>query len=212
MESPKMFFRSLLTRCVVWNQKLHIYVGLYLLVFVGFFAFSGLLLNHPKWEFTQFWPNRRESTAEFPVKKPLAPGDLAKARDLMGQLDLSGEINQIIAKANSFEFRLSKPGVLVTVTVNPTGDRATVKQIKVNVWGVLNSLHHLTGAPGDGLPACSRPATWIWSLFMDAASIGLLMLAVGGLWMWYQRPVSRAPGLIALILGVLCCGFFLFCL
>ena len=207
-----MFFRSLLSRCVVWNQKLHIYIGLYLLVFVGFFAFSGLLLNHPKWEFTQFWPNRRESTAEFPVKKSDAPSDLAKAQDLMGQLDLSGELNQIIAKADSFEFHLNKPGEFVTVTVNPTGDRATVKQIKLNVWGVMNSLHHLTGVQGDGMPTHCRPATWIWSLFMDATSIGLLALAFGGLWMWYQRPVSRALGLITLLLGVLCCGLFLFCL
>ena len=80
MESPTMFFRSLLNRCVVWNQKLHIFVGLYLLLFVVFYAFSGLLLNHPKWEFSQFWPNRRESTAEFPVKKPDAPSNLAKAQ------------------------------------------------------------------------------------------------------------------------------------
>lgn len=207
-----MFFRSLLVRCVVWNQKLHIYAGLYLLVFVGFFAFSGLLLNHSKWEFAQFWPNRRESTAEFPVKKPDFTSDLAKAHDLMGQLGLSGEINQIMAKVDSFEIHLNKPGEIDTVTVNPAGDRATVKQIKLNVWGVLNSLHHLTGVEGDGQPTHCRPATWIWSLFVDATSIGLLALAFGGLWMWYQRPVSRILGLIALLLGVLCCGFFLLCL
>jgi hypothetical protein len=207
-----MFFRSLLARCVVWNQKLHIYAGLYLLVFVGFFAFSGLVLNHPKWEFTQFWPSRRESTAEFPVKSPDGPNNLAKARDLVEQLGLSGEINQITAKADTLEFRLNKPGEFDTVTLNPAGDRATVKQIKLNVWGVLNSLHHLTGAAGDGQPPPSRPATWIWSLFLDATSIGLIALAFGGLWIWYQRPVSRVLGLITLLLGVLCCGSFLFCL
>jgi hypothetical protein len=207
-----MSFRSLLGRCATWNHKLHIYIGLYLLSFVGFYAISGLVLNHPKWEFTQFWPNRRESTAEFPVTKPVAPNDLAKAQDLMGQLDLSGDINQVIAKADSFEFRVSKPGAMVTVTLSATGDRATVKQVKLNVWGVLNSLHHLTGVQRDGLPTRCRPATWSWSLLMDATSIGLLLLVVGGLWMWYQRPVSRALGLIALVMGVLCCGFFLFCL
>jgi hypothetical protein len=207
-----MSLRSLLGRCAAWNHKLHIYIGLYLLSFVGFYTFSGLLLNHPKWEFTQFWASRRESTAEFPVATPVAADNLAKAQDLMGQLDLSGEINQVIAKANSFEFRLSKPGTMVTVTLSATGDRATVKQIKLNVWGVLNSLHHLTGVQGDGLPPHCRPATWFWSLLMDATSIGLLLLVVGGLWMLYQRPVSHAPALIVLFLGMLCCGFFLFCL
>ena len=124
----------------------------------------------------------------------------------------AGQINQIGTKADSLEFHVNKPGEFDTVTVNPAGDRATVKQVKLNVWGVLNSLHHLTEVQGDGQPAISRPATWIWSLFVDATSIGLLALAFGGLWMWYQRPVSRTLGLITLLLGVLCCGSFLFCL
>ena len=36
-----------------WNQKLHIYLGLYFLVFLWLFAVSGLLLNHG-WQFAEF--------------------------------------------------------------------------------------------------------------------------------------------------------------
>ena len=206
-----MFFRSLLKRCVAWNQKLHIYIGLYLLVFVGFYAFSGLLLNHPKWELTQFWPHRQESTAELPVKMPVADSDLAKAQDLMRQLDVSGEINQISANAHSFEFRLSKPGLFTTVTVDPRANKATVKRTKLNVWGVLSALHHLTGVQGDGLSA--QPAGYADLEPVDGRH-QRQRLGVGLRWAMdlVSTPGCARPGLIALALGTLCYGFFLFCL
>ena len=139
------------------------------------------------------------------------PERSGQAQELMGQLALSGEINQIITKADSFEFHLNKPGEFDTVTVNPAGDRATVKQVKLNVWGVLNSLHHLTGAPATasrhpagpphGFGACSwtPPALACWRWLSAGYGCGI-------------NVRLRAPGLITLLLGVLCCGFFLSCL
>ena len=32
---------------LVWNRRVHFYLGLYLLFFTWLFAFTGLLLNHP---------------------------------------------------------------------------------------------------------------------------------------------------------------------
>ena len=37
--------------CERWNRKLHFYTGLFLIVFLWLFAFTGLLLNHPTWMF-----------------------------------------------------------------------------------------------------------------------------------------------------------------
>lgn len=195
----------------LWNQRLHVYVGLYLLVFVWVFAVSGLVLNHPKWSFAEFWSSRQESSAEYPVQIPVASTDLAKARDLMGQLHLSGEINQIIAKPDRFEFRLATPGQNTTVTVNLGSGRALVQQTKINGWGVLSALHHLTGVHKDN-PALTRnsPATWAWSVAVDAVSFGLLLLVLGGMYSWGRRRESRLLGLVALLLGMLCCGLFLF--
>src|SRR5262245_27884711 len=77
-----------------WNRKLHFYAGLFLLFFVWLFAFSGLVLNHPSWRFTEFWTNRAQSKYErdLVVPGPEAKGDLAQARAIMGQLGIVGEI------------------------------------------------------------------------------------------------------------------------
>ena len=56
--------RSVVDAFLVWNRRVHFYLGLYLLFFTWLFAFTGLLLNHPRWEFAQFWPSRIQSTAE----------------------------------------------------------------------------------------------------------------------------------------------------
>src|SRR5262245_57781806 len=51
----------------IWNRKLHYYAGLYLLLFLWLFAFTGLLLNH-SWQFAEFWPQRKQSTVERVVQ------------------------------------------------------------------------------------------------------------------------------------------------
>jgi hypothetical protein len=46
--------RSSVSTFLVWNRRLHYYLGLYLLFFCWLFAFTGLVLNHPRWAFAQF--------------------------------------------------------------------------------------------------------------------------------------------------------------
>ena len=48
MPSSASGARRLLT-FETWNKKLHYYLGLYFLLFLWLFSFTGLLLNHPRW-------------------------------------------------------------------------------------------------------------------------------------------------------------------
>ncbi len=208
-----MFSPKVMRWIDLWNQRLHSYIGLFLLLFVWLFAVSGLVLNHPKWQFTSFWPQRQESTTQAPVRIPTALPDLAKAQDIMAQLGLSGEIDQLTSKPDHFDFRFGKPGQITTVAVDLASGQASIKHTKVNAWGILNALHHLTGIHADN-PALTRNrmATSLWSLAVDVVGVGLLLLVFGGTWVWLRRRESRLPGLIALLLGLLCCGFFVFAL
>ena len=45
---------------IKWSRKIHIYIGLCLLLFIMLFGFSGLLLNH-HWEFASFWETERRA-------------------------------------------------------------------------------------------------------------------------------------------------------
>lgn len=60
---------------LVWNRRIHYFIGLYLLFFCWLFVFTGLLLNHPRWRFAEFWPNRVQNTIEMPVDAPAGATD-----------------------------------------------------------------------------------------------------------------------------------------
>ena len=66
-----------------WNKKIHIYLGLYMLLFLWLFAISGLFINHHNWFQAKY---------EKPIQLPQGADDQAKAEDLRAQLGLSGEI------------------------------------------------------------------------------------------------------------------------
>src|SRR5215471_1305593 len=85
----------------VWNRKLHFYIGLFLLFFLWLFAFTGLLINHPSWQFAEFWPNRKQADEVREIKPPPAAGDLEQAQDIMRQLGIRGEIEWTVTRADS---------------------------------------------------------------------------------------------------------------
>jgi hypothetical protein len=196
-----------------WNRKFHIYIGLYLLLFVWLFSISGLLLNHPKWQFAQFWPQRKQSSFERSIQPLTESGDLAKARRLMQQLDISGEIEQITRhpETEGFDVRVVKPGVIIDIKTHLNTQSATVAQIQTNGWGVLQMLHQFNGVR-IGEPTRKRDwlMTRIWTFSMDSLAVGILIMVFSSLYMWYPLKPKRRLGLIILGLGILSCGFFVF--
>jgi hypothetical protein len=180
----------------VWNRKGHYYLGLYFLFFVWLFALTGLLLNH-SWTFAEFWPNRRISKSEYVVDIPPTDHEVDRARALMARLGIHGEIEWTTARADStaFEFRVNRPGQNISVTAHPDQSRAVVEQTEVNAWGALRVLHTFTGVrAGDERNDRDWLLTTLWVISMDAVSIGLAIMVLSGLYMWYGLPSKRNLG------------------
>jgi hypothetical protein len=194
------------------TRKLHNYLGLYFLLFVWLFAGSGLVLNHSKWSVAQFWKARHETAAERTIRAPVSGGDAAAAADLMRQLAIVGEVNEITRDSTGrFDFQVVRPGRVWRVEARLDSARARVTTIELNAWGVLDAMHKFTGVSMDD-PSRTRDwaVTRLWSLAMDALSLGLVILVASGLYLWYRFPEKRRAGLVALTLGVASCAFFLF--
>lgn len=196
-----------------WNRRLHFYLGLYFLLFIWLFSISGLLLNHSSWISAISWERRVESTFERVITAPPVGEDVAVARDLMAQLDIVGEINSIDRQAEDGRLRMQvvRPGQVFNIDASPQGGVATVDQIDLNTWGVLDALHKFTGV---SITDPTRERDWvmtrIWSIAMDALAIGLIVLVLSGLYLWFRLPTKRTPGLLFLSLGTLTCAIFLF--
>jgi hypothetical protein len=195
----------------LWNRKLHFYIGLYLLLFLWLFAFTGLLLNHPQWSFADFWPTRLQSGFERSILPPGAASDLDQARDLMRQLNLHGEIDWTVVRTNPerLDFRVSRPGHIFEVKCDLAASRAAVQRIDLNGWGIARLLHTFTGVRAqDERNSRDWVLTTIWAYTMDAVALGMILMTLGSLYMWWQQQRKRRAGIAALMLGTLCCGFF----
>lgn len=155
-----------------WNRKLHIYLGLYLLLFIWLFSVSGLLLNHPNWFGHQ--PDRSPQEKSVTL---LADGtNMDKAQDVKKQLGLTGEVMLRKAqKKGTLNFGVIRPNVRVFVNVDLQTRIAKLNNVDLSVAATLGDLHTFTGVRGiwreqpsirDWLP------TRIWSFCMDALCMG----------------------------------------
>lgn len=195
-----------------WQQRIHLYLGLYFLVFLWLFAASGLLLNHA-WSFAEFWPQRQQSQREQRVTLSGSAADLPRAQDLMRQLNLAGEIEWTTTRPTPerFEFRVQRPGRTVDVRVDLGRQIATVQETRVNGWGVLRMLHTFTGTRANA-PTAERDwwLTHLWSFAMDALAAGLVLLVITSVGLAVARRDRWRGSAVALGLGLAACGFFVF--
>jgi hypothetical protein len=196
---------------LLWNRRSHYYLGLYLLFFCWLFVLTGLLLNHPRWQFAQFWPNRVQTTSEHQIViSPMTTGP-ERAREVMRQLSLAGEIQWPPTQAASgrFKFQVSRPGLIADVTIDLASGRAVVQRNDLNAWGVMNVLHTFTGMrAGDIANERDWILTSVWALSMDAVALGLIWMVISSYVMWYRLPAKRRGGIVALMLGFAACAAF----
>ena len=204
---------SFADRIAFWNRRIHFYLGLYFLSFLWLFLFTGLLLNHGTWNFAEFWTNRIQTDAVRRIQSPPAGGDLSQARDIMNQLGLRGEIEWTESRtgAGQLVFRVSRPGHIFEIRADAGQQTATVRTIRLNNWGVARILHTFTGVRmTDHRNQRDWLLTTVWAYSMDALALGLIVMALGGVYVWWTQPLKRRLGAWALGLGVLACGYFVF--
>jgi hypothetical protein len=196
---------------LVWNRRLHYYLGLYLLFFTWLFAFTGLLLNHPRWQFPQFWQTRIQSTTEHELEAVTVVADIDRAREVTRQLGIAGELQWPASQPPNgpFTFQVSRPGLIVDVKADFRAGRASLQRTQLNGWGVLHVLHTFTGAPAaDSRNRRDWMLTTVWALSMDAVAAGLIVMVLSSYIMWYRLRAKRLGGILALLVGFISCGAF----
>lgn len=191
-----------------WNTKLHIYVGLFFLLFLWLFAITGFLLNHPQW----FGAMPERTKQERTVEMPAGLDDDAKALALMEQLDLTGEYLQSPPKEGHFLFRVIRPSRRYFVDVDLETQLAVITTATPGIWGQMGDLHTNNGVRAmyrESEPRKDWVMTRIWVFAMDALCVGVIFIVISSLYMWAQLKKKRISGLIALALGASSCAYFI---
>lgn len=208
MKTPS-FFKNI----IYWNRKFHMYVGLFLLLFIWLFSFSGLLLNHSQWEFASFWKERKEKETIMPITIPAHLDSAALLQNFMEQLKISGEISNVKFTPDSVDFRVVVPGTNRDIHVDFKQRISVQKEMNFNLWGKIRTLHTFNGA--DKANPETQPnwlVTRIWRLAMDGIAIGLIFLCISSWIMWYKIRKNYIWGPVVLILGFAGAIYFIFLL
>ena len=201
---------SSVDRFDVWNRKVHYYLGLYLLFFLWLFSVTGLMLNHQQW--FRNVPERVETTYEEVIEVPSSSDPrLARARDLIRQLGLRGEIDWPETQpAGHLDFNLSRPNGSAQVRVDLQAKRAIIRQFYNRPRLTFQVFHTFSGSRFNQ-PASRRDwivtSLWVWA--MDALAAGLIVMVLGSYYMWYRLKRRRTLGVVVLAAGFASCGLFL---
>ncbi len=128
-----------------WSRKIHIHLGLFLLLFIWLFSLSGLLLNHRKWEISNFYEKRKESKIISHIQIPGSRDSVTVLRNIVSQLKLKGEITDVKNWPDSIRFRVSVPGHVSNIHVNYKTAVCTRTELKYDLAGKIQTLHTFNG-------------------------------------------------------------------
>ena len=184
------------------NRKIHVYTSLSFFVFIFLFASSGLMLNH-RWDIWEYWSKREETVRTIAVRVPSDGSDLAKARDILSQIGVDGEIHTLRhhVKTNTIEIRTTRPGMKTTIKVDMTSGQGEVKTVELNAWELLPAMHVMTGLHSNIPEKKNWVWTQVWSLMMDLTVLAILVLLGTGFYMWLKLRSERRVGLLCLEIG-----------
>ena len=196
-----------------WNRKVHYYLGLFFLFFLWLFSLTGLLLNHGQWALAQAANQRTETRYEHTIQPPAGDTDLARARDVMRQLGLTGEIDlPATAQAEGhLDFSVNRPSDASQVKVDLGAMRASVQHFENGGWATFRIFHTFSGSRFNA-PETHRD--WIltsaWAFAMDALCAGLIVMVLGSYYMWFRfKRKNLTLGILTLAAGYACCALFL---
>lgn len=210
---PALKSKPLLKALSSWNRKLHIHVGLFLLLFIWLFSFTGLLLNHSTWKFFSFWEEREETKTVTALVLPLQSDSTAILQQVMGQLKLSGEVKNVKLTPDSLDFQVAAPGRGYNLHVDFKKGTCTQTQIQFNWWGKLKTLHTFNGIDKNNPDVTPNwLITNVWRFSMDGIAIGLIFLCVSSWVMWYRIRQDYSWGTAVLALGFAGAIYFVFLL
>jgi len=193
------FYRRLLQ----WTRTLHIYVSIFALLVLLFFAFTGFMLNHPNWfgfAVAQDIPVRNEELPPELVGKDLKKDHLiAHLRAYHGA---RGIVQPFEVKSLEPDEEGNPPDTSLLVVFEAPGytaryeiDRDTGKMMvdteSFGLGGKLTDLHK-GKATGD-----------TWGVVIDCVSGLLLFVSLTGLLLWISLKKRLAIGAIAAVVSTI---------
>jgi hypothetical protein len=175
-----------------WLRNVHLVTGLFSVLFLLTYGLSSVQMAHRSWFSLQ--PRVTEDRIAVGTEVVNCPRALARA--LMESRGLRGGLNEVEETVDGYELRISRPGTEYEVSYSRATGQARIRMIRANFMGLLNALHHVAGfSRGDALEKT-------WAAFVGLVSVGLIVLALTGIYLWFKLYKERRVGVILLAVSL----------
>jgi len=189
------------------NRRLHLYLALALLPWFFIYGFSSIYFSHGRAIQDAFpsdqpnWTTRSEAT--LPIEIP-DEGDLRDiGKSALADLDLSGPF---YIGRRGFGFQIYRVTFLHHIRITYRSERQSlIVEDKRFRWDHFFTTLHARGGFQEGEILHNA-----WSTIVDIVCFSILLWAATGIITWWQLPLQRKWGVIALGSG--CITFTLFML
>ena len=189
-------------------RRTHLYLALFLAPWILMYASSTFVMNHR----VLFHGPPPNPPPAFEVERELVyPGEMPEgatpqqvALQLLATLDLDGA--HTVA-------RPSTPGKVTINRLHPVSPRritytaadrrVVVEKMSFSGARFLEQMHRRRGFQHDYV------LDDVWAALVDLTIVALIVLALSGLWMWWELRVTRRWGALALAAGMGAFGLFL---
>ncbi len=176
-------------RLLKWSRTVHVYLTLFGLVLILFFAVTGFMLNHEDW----FLPTEPRTWKAEGIVPPtlLDPLDrLGLVESLRNQFGATGAVNSFREDDDAIQVEFVKPGLRVLAEVRRDDGQTTV-EFEGRGWAaVLTDLHK------------GKSAGWAWGLVIDSVCVLFLVISITGLVLWASLRSRGQGGVLVILLGL----------
>lgn len=174
------------------SRTIHVYLTMFALLLMLFFAVTGLLLNHEEWLGADTI-KPVERTGDFPLAMLSGPDKLMVVERLRADYGAVGAVTTFDVDPQTLRIEMKGPGRHTEAEIDRQSGKATISIERRGFFLRLDDLHR----GKDSGPA--------WSWVLDASAVLLLVGSITGLLMWIGLPRRRRLGVVALLTSIVIC-------
>lgn len=190
-------------------RQTHMYLGLFLTPWLAMYALSTIVMNHRAAIQEHYggplvrWDKEADRTASFQFAPGAPPAFMAQ--QILDQLHLRGNFLANLSKdGRKLTINRTDPVRPWRITYLPAQNHLTVERQEFRPEPFLESLHRRRGYQSPFL------TDRLWGATVDLAILGMLLWVLSGLWMWWELKITRRPGAVFALAGILVFCFYLF--
>jgi uncharacterized protein len=173
-----------------WARIVHLYLALFALGLVLFFALTGFMLNHEDW-FSPRDPYVRTWTGYISTDLLPEPDRLGVVEALRNDLGAVGVVDSFEVEEDRLRVLFKRSGSNLEATIQRNSGAAEITCESRGIVGVLLDLHRgkVTGSA--------------WSLTIDSVCVALVVISGTGLVLWWSLRGRGRYTLSVLAIGIM---------